>query len=397
MKLYLCEALPKDYDSASSGAIAALRSIAVVGGSGIVTFQYSADLPKGVEFSLRLFDVPCRCISLGRGGLLIRTLALCSRSAADALAIGLTLSKIEVAADSRFFTQNAWLLPILRVKRLLRRTAFKFPAVESPLAIGRFAHLIPSGVSRFFHRRTLEHAVNCERVFVAADQAAIEAWRANFPHHLKGVDLVQWEPSVPDWFFKNHDRSDTERRYGMPENVRRVVAVGRLASVKNYELAIRAIAEVADGSKYEFVLIGEGELRERLIAEGRRVLGSRFRYLGQLPSKEISAVMWASDVGIITSRSEGLSNVMLEMACAGLPIVSTEVSGIQELKRLGASISVATSGSATELAELIERTDVAPLGERSHRRSSLLDLRPMQVRSRLQKVWIGFRGSAPLQ
>ena len=56
-----------------------------------------------------------------------------------------------------------------------------------------------------------------------------------------------------------------------------------------------------------------------------------------------------------SSDYEGLSNAMLEAVCVGLPIVSTRVSGTDELIRDGVNGYVVNLGDTEALAKALER------------------------------------------
>ncbi len=77
------------------------------------------------------------------------------------------------------------------------------------------------------------------------------------------------------------------------------------------------------------VIAGEGPERARLEQMARSAgLGDRIRFLGE--RSDTGDVLNALDVFVVTSDKEGLSNAMLEAMAAGLPIVSTPVSGTSD-------------------------------------------------------------------
>jgi glycosyltransferase involved in cell wall biosynthesis len=51
-------------------------------------------------------------------------------------------------------------------------------------------------------------------------------------------------------------------------------------------------------------------------------------FLGQV--KDISGLLAASDIGVLTSNHEGMPNAVLEYMAAGLPVVATDLPGIRE-------------------------------------------------------------------
>ena len=80
----------------------------------------------------------------------------------------------------------------------------------------------------------------------------------------------------------------------------------------------------------EFLLAGDGPLRAELEQEARSLgLGSQVIFLGD--RRDVTAVLASMDVAVLTSDSEGLSNVILEAMAASVPVVAYDVGGNGEL------------------------------------------------------------------
>lgn len=105
-----------------------------------------------------------------------------------------------------------------------------------------------------------------------------------------------------------------------------VGSVGRLAEQKRYDRLVRAMAALPDA---HLLVVGEGP--ERAALEGLAdELGVAARV--HLPGHrdDVAAVLDAMDLFVLCSEREGLSNAMLEALSAGVPVVSTDVSGAAE-------------------------------------------------------------------
>ncbi len=102
------------------------------------------------------------------------------------------------------------------------------------------------------------------------------------------------------------------------------------SSVKNHHLFLRAARTIAEQySSVEFVLVGDGELREELICTADDLgIGSKCHFAGN--STAIPEILSISDIGLLCSKSEGFSNAILEYMAAGLPVVATDVGGARE-------------------------------------------------------------------
>lgn len=115
------------------------------------------------------------------------------------------------------------------------------------------------------------------------------------------------------------------------ERLNRIISVGRLYPQKNQEMMIRAFAKVADEfPDWQLVIYGEGPLRESLefIVES---LEMKDRVLLPGRTEHVVEKLRKSKIFCMSSDYEGMSNAMIEAICVGLPIISTKVSGTEEL------------------------------------------------------------------
>jgi sugar transferase (PEP-CTERM/EpsH1 system associated) len=139
-----------------------------------------------------------------------------------------------------------------------------------------------------------------------------------------GVDVARFSPVEPG------PRLAARRSLGLGDGVL-VGTVGRLVDVKNQEGLLVAIAELRRaGLDVSGAIVGDGPLRghleERIAALG--LVGS-VRLLGH--RQDIETVYAAFDVFCLPSKSEGMSNTILEAMASGLPVVATRVGGADEL------------------------------------------------------------------
>lgn len=107
-----------------------------------------------------------------------------------------------------------------------------------------------------------------------------------------------------------------------------VLTVARLATQKNLGLVLDIAAALRDRPELSFAIVGEGPERQRLhqrIAEE----GLSVSLLGR--RHDISDLLAAADVALLTSTWEARALVAQEALLAGLPLVSTRVGGIEEL------------------------------------------------------------------
>ena len=80
------------------------------------------------------------------------------------------------------------------------------------------------------------------------------------------------------------------------------------------------------------LIIGSGPLRKKLERQARALgIADRVHFLGNRPHKEVALWMNRADCLCLTSRSEGMPNVVLESLASGLPVVATRVGACPEL------------------------------------------------------------------
>ncbi|HEY6768493.1 MAG TPA: glycosyltransferase [Candidatus Sulfotelmatobacter sp.] len=118
--------------------------------------------------------------------------------------------------------------------------------------------------------------------------------------------------------------------------IRRIGLVSRMNHPgKNHELFLRVAAKLAPCfPSLRFVLAGDGPLRGHLQQVVQSFgINSSVIFLGD--RDDIPAVLASLDVSVLTSRSESLSNVVIESMAAALPVVATDVGGNRELIRHG--------------------------------------------------------------
>ena len=120
----------------------------------------------------------------------------------------------------------------------------------------------------------------------------------------------------------------------LPEGRKIITAVGHVRSVKGYDVLIRAATLVLEKEPdVLFVIAGDNhdpdhyQELQRMVAERR--IEKNVLFLGAV--EDVPGVLRESDVFVLPSRSEGLSNALLEAMALELPCVATTVGGNAEV------------------------------------------------------------------
>ena len=170
----------------------------------------------------------------------------------------------------------------------------------------------------------------------------------------------------------SHANAQTRDRAGDTHAV--VVTVGRLSVQKNYAMLLRCWQQLQQQQpRAELWLVGDGELRASLEQQALSLgITSTTRFLGWRPKDEVHAILRSADVFVLSSLHEGLPTSILEAFVAGLPVVTTRVSGVEEMIDVGVSGYVADSPQemTTALSALLSMTpqDRRAMGEQGRRR-----------------------------
>ena len=140
-----------------------------------------------------------------------------------------------------------------------------------------------------------------------------------------------------------------------------MLAVGQLKEKKGFVFLVEACRLLSEsGREFRAEIIGEGPLRAELeTAIHRAGLGDRLVLRGALSHAEVRAAYAAADLFVLPcivgadGDRDGIPNVILEAMASGLPVVSTDHSGIPEAVEHGASGLLVPPGDAPALADAL--------------------------------------------
>jgi glycosyltransferase involved in cell wall biosynthesis len=151
----------------------------------------------------------------------------------------------------------------------------------------------------------------------------------------------------------NSDRLTVRKEMGVGANDLALIQVARLDYLKDHATALRTLERVVQvHPEARLVLVGEGpelgkiqeEMRQRKLQTQVRLLGLR---------SDVSRLLRAADLFLLTSISEGIPLTVIEAMSAGLPVVATNVGGVSEVVEDGQSGLLAPSGDDGALAEKV--------------------------------------------
>jgi glycosyltransferase involved in cell wall biosynthesis len=199
---------------------------------------------------------------------------------------------------------------------------------------------------RFLERRALSQI----KVFTANSTQGVEFLTKTFGIARERITIIHNGVNLDP---PKRTRAEWRARLGITPQAIIVTMIANLHRFKDHETLLRTWAQIAvknHKAGLHLVLAGHpgdtftmlNDLCERLS------IGKSVHFIGL--TDDVSGLLAASDIGVFSSRLEGMPNGVLESMAAGLPIAATHITGIAEA--LGEDYPLLVQpGDASALAE----------------------------------------------
>lgn len=213
---------------------------------------------------------------------------------------------------------------ILRLNRYLKIPALLKIATEGD--IEHLQHTIQSDKKNgSFRRKNYEH-VN----FIHLN-ANIKLELLNFDINAKkifsipnGVDTTRFSP------VSENDKKKIKTELGFSENRHLITFIGRLEERKRVIDLIDAWSKIEKHyPDHDLLIVGDGEEKESCQKLCYR-LNIQNRVIFQRATNSVESFLRISSLFVLPSRLEGLPNIMLEAMATAVPILASDISGINE-------------------------------------------------------------------
>ena len=221
----------------------------------------------------------------------------------------------------------------------------------------------------------------------------VEKWLAHYTDALIAINNEDFERAKKKFKLRNHGkiyyvpgvgidttqynldeklREGKRRELGLNEDDIAVISMGDLIERKNYDTAIRAIAE-ANEPKLQYFICGKGPEEEKIkaLAESLGVT-KQIHFLGF--RSDIKELLTAADIFLFTTKQEGLPRSMMEAMASGLPCIASKIRGNTDLL------------DGTDGGFLCKTTDVSDYAEKLKILASDKDLRKTMGRINLVTI-----------
>jgi len=211
-------------------------------------------------------------------------------------------------------------------------------------------------------RRILKYA---DKLVLSAKCLTKDAVRFGVPLNKievlhRGVNLEVFRPD------RMHGES-LRRGLGIKKDDIVVLFAGRLVPVKGLKYFIEAAKIlVRKNRKLKFIVAGDGVLRSKYEKEVRSC-GSSIKFIGY--RHDMSDVMNAADIFVLSSLSEGCPNAVLEAGACGKPVIATDVGAARDLILNGGTGLVIEPRKVDELCAALEKLvanyDLEDMGQKA--------------------------------
>ncbi len=147
--------------------------------------------------------------------------------------------------------------------------------------------------------------------------------------------------------------------------IKTLIAVGRLCDIKGFEYLVEAVRILIDetgNSNLRCVIVGEGDNNNKLAKLINRLrLKDYIELPGAFSQEELQKLLKQCDVFVLPSivtdngNKDGIPVVLMEAMATGIPVVTTDVSGLPEIAINIKTALVVPQKDAKSLAGAIER------------------------------------------
>jgi len=166
-------------------------------------------------------------------------------------------------------------------------------------------------------------------MFIAVSKANIKKGVDNGIFTKQKTSLIRSGIELEDFTRVKMKRAENKKSLGVEPDIPLVTMIGCLKPQKAPLDYLEVAHQVLQEREAHFILVGDGALREKVEKKAVQLgLGARFKLLGW--RRDISEILAATDIFVLTSLWEGLPRVLPQAMAMGIPIVATDVDGTPE-------------------------------------------------------------------
>ena len=205
-------------------------------------------------------------------------------------------------------------------------------------------------VLRFYEKKLMKKA----DALIAVSKYTVNELTELYSINEKKIHVIYNGVDV-DRFKSRPNRAEMRREFGLEEDKKVVLFVGRLYHRKGLEILLRSIPPVLkEFSNVKFAISGTGfKQKEESLRNLAKELNieNDVTFLGYVPDEKLPLLYSASDIFVLPAIYENFPFAILEAQSTGLPVISTKVGGIPEFLVDNENGFVIDPGDETQLTE----------------------------------------------
>jgi glycosyltransferase involved in cell wall biosynthesis len=195
--------------------------------------------------------------------------------------------------------------------KLLRRT----PLISSMIANAKNTNGAVSMFSLYFSINTL-----FSNVILSNSQAGLTAYKVNIPKSKVILNGVH-----PERFQQQFDKQKVRQEFGIKTNFV-IIMVASFTNTKDYDLFLDVAKEVGKIRKdVTFIGVGDGPKLKHI--QDRMNIEQISNVILTGSQKEVERIIAASDIGLLCTYCEGVSNSIIEYMALEKPVIATDLVG----------------------------------------------------------------------
>lgn len=181
-----------------------------------------------------------------------------------------------------------------------------------------------------YARFSINYAPFLDRTVVSS--LHLKKWLTDRGRTPDSVDVAYTNIDPALWSRRLGDTGPVEARWGLDGDACRVLFAGRFCDQKQPELLCAvARALIAEGLPLQFLIAGDGPMKDHFVRLAQDCPPGQVRLLGPLSSAEIREVLACVDVFFLPSKMEGIALVLFEAMSMEVVPVGARVGGQAEL------------------------------------------------------------------
>ncbi len=224
-----------------------------------------------------------------------------------------TVKKINPDILHTHCPRSMFLVPLLPKKYKKMETVHIYPGEQQRVMYGKIKGQIVIWLSNFFTKK-MDEPIAC------SESVAQSYWDEQ---HYK-MKAIPNGCSLPLWNGDSEEKAQLRKRFGLKDDVKYFIFIGRFSHEKHPEMIIEAFEKLND-PKIGVVLLGNGVMYDELKSrETENIILPGFK-------TNVYDYLIACDYYISASDIEGLPNTLLESMTVGLPCVLSDIGAHREV------------------------------------------------------------------